>query len=117
MNEEVPMTRSANLWRIGLAIFTVINVLGAPYAAWMGEPVHAAVHVVLLGAAYVVWRRAPWVRREEVSPTQLPDGRLEYLQQSVDAIALEVERIGEAQRFNEKLRAERVENPEGEPKR
>jgi hypothetical protein len=25
----------------------------------------------------------------------------------VDAIALEVERIGEAQRFNEKLRAER----------
>jgi len=32
---------------------------------------------------------------------------MEYLQQSVDAIALEVERIGEKQRFNEKLRAER----------
>ena len=30
------------------------------------------------------------------TPAQLPEGRLDYLQQSVDAIALEVERLGEA---------------------
>jgi len=44
---------------------------------------------------------------------RLPDGdqRIDYLQQSVDAVALEVERIGEAQRFNDKLRAERGETP------
>lgn len=37
------------------------------------------------------------------------DERLEQLQQSVDAIALEVERIAEAQRFSAKLLAERVD--------
>jgi hypothetical protein len=31
---------------------------------------------------------------------------LSYLQQSVDALALEVERIGEKQRFGEKLRSQ-----------
>ena len=36
--------------------------------------------------------------------------QLEQLQQSVDAIALEVERIAEAQRFSAKLLAERVES-------
>ena len=40
---------------------------------------------------------------------QLPDDRLEHLQQSVDAIAVEVERIAEAQRFSAKLLAERPE--------
>jgi hypothetical protein len=42
---------------------------------------------------------------------QQGDERLNYLQQSVDAVALEVERIGEAQRFNEKLRGEQSETP------
>jgi hypothetical protein len=34
---------------------------------------------------------------------------MEQLQQSVDAIAIEVERIGEAQRFTAKLKQERTE--------
>jgi hypothetical protein len=37
--------------------------------------------------------------------------RIEYLQQSVDAMALELERVGEAQRFADKLRVERGETP------
>jgi hypothetical protein len=37
--------------------------------------------------------------------------RLDQLQQSVDAIAVEVERIAEAQRFSAKLLAERGETP------
>jgi hypothetical protein len=47
-------------------------------------------------------------------PTSLPEqsdsqsAQLAQLQQSVDAIALEVERIAEAQRFSAKLLAERV---------
>lgn len=42
-------------------------------------------------------------------PRALPtdDHRIEQLQQSVDAIALEVERIAEAQRFTTRLLAER----------
>lgn len=39
------------------------------------------------------------------------DGRLEQLQQSIDAIAVEVERIAEAQRFSAKLLAERADAP------
>lgn len=39
------------------------------------------------------------------------DTRLEQLQQSVDAIAIEVERISEAQRFSAQLLAERSELP------
>ena len=37
--------------------------------------------------------------------------RFDQLQQSVDAIAVEVERIAEAQRFSAKLLAERPETP------
>jgi hypothetical protein len=47
------------------------------------------------------------VRREPKGSAS--DDRLEQLQQSVDAIAIEVERIAEAQRFTAKLLAERSE--------
>jgi len=43
--------------------------------------------------------------------TREQDERLEHLQQSVDAIAIEVERIAEAQRFSAKLLSERVSIP------
>jgi hypothetical protein len=42
-------------------------------------------------------------------PPPVQDDRLEHLQQSVDAIAIEVERIAEAQRFSAKLAAGRPE--------
>ena len=38
--------------------------------------------------------------------TRLPDARLDRLEQAVDAIALEVERISETQRFTTKLLSE-----------
>ena len=44
-------------------------------------------------------------------PNPLYEQRLDQLQQSVDAIAVEVERIAEAQRFSAKLLAERTETP------
>jgi hypothetical protein len=103
------MTRPSKLWRVAAALYVFINGAGAVYAAAMGEPAHAAVHVVLLLGAYLGWRLGPWGRRKDPVPARLPDARLEYLQQSVDAVALEVERIGEAQRFSDKLRAERGE--------
>jgi hypothetical protein len=109
------MTRRSSLFlRVGAVIFTVVNVAGAVYAYAMGEPQHATVHVLLLAlgaSAYVIWRLITMARRPDTPPAQLSDARLDYLQQSVDAVALEVERIGEAQRFNEKLRAEKGETP------
>jgi hypothetical protein len=107
------MTRRSKLWWAGAALFAVINVAGAGYAVDRGEQLHAAVHVGLLlvgAAAYLVWRLASRATRQDLPPAQLGDERLQYLQQSVDAIALEVERIGEAQRFSDKLRVERGES-------
>lgn len=107
----VLMTRPSKLWRVAAVLFVLINVAGAGYAVVMGEPVHAAVHVVLFLGAYLGWRLGPWGRRKDPARAQLADARLEYLQQSVDAVALEVERIGEAQRFSDKLRADQGETP------
>ena len=46
------------------------------------------------------------------APNELQmEQRFDQLQQSVDAIAVEVERIAEAQRFSAKLLAERSETP------
>ena len=61
-----------------------------------------------LATVTVVALRA--VRRTKRLPPQAQhDDRLEQLQQSVDAIAIEVERIAEAQRFSAKLAAGRPE--------
>jgi len=60
--------------------------------------------------AVVAFRAMARTRR--LPPPAQHDDRLEHLQQSVDAIAVEVERIAEAQRFSAKLLAER---PEGSP--
>ncbi len=53
------------------------------------------------------------IRSARRQPRALPaeDPRIEQLQQSVDAIALEVERIAEAQRFTTRLLVERDRSP------
>ena len=50
-------------------------------------------------------------KKSEALPSPHFDSRLEQLQQSVDAIAIEVERIAEAQRFSAKLLAGREAEP------
>ena len=71
----------------------------------------AVVVVVTAGslAAIAVLAFKAMVRTRRLPPPALNDDRLEHLQQSVDAIAIEVERIAEAQRFTTKLLAERGE--------
>jgi ABC-type transport system involved in cytochrome bd biosynthesis fused ATPase/permease subunit len=105
------MTLKSKLWRVAGALFLIINLAGGIWAATTGEWSHAAVHIGLLIGAYVAW---PFAARATQDPMDAPPAnqRVEYLQQSVDAIALEVERLGEAQRYQEKLRAERGEKPE-----
>ena len=101
------------VWRAAAVVYFAINVGGAAWAASYREGMHAALHVVLLlvGVAGVMWWRSRPDRAAD-EPDLLPEAqRLEHLQQSVDAIALEVERIGEAQRFTAKLQAERTKSP------
>lgn len=107
------MTRRSKIWRVGVALFTFINAAGAGWALAEEEMLHATTHIglLLLGAvAYLVWRLTVRANQQALAGPQA-EGRIEYLQQSVDAIALEVERIGEAQRFNDRLRAGRAETP------
>lgn len=53
-----------------------------------------------------------YARRIESTPRSLPretEARLERMEQALDAVAVEVERISEGQRFTTKLLSERAE--------
>ena len=104
------MTRHPRLWRVVAVLFTLINLGGGVFAAVQGEGLHTVGHIVLvlLGAAWM-WRLAQRPGQQELLSVEPSEQRLEQLQQSVDAVALEVERIGEAQRFIVKLAMERAE--------
>ena len=104
------MTRRSRVWLVLAALFTLVNLAGVPMAAAAGEGPHTAAHVALmLLGAYLVWRLAPRSGRKDLPRLEPTEDRLEQLQQSVDAVAIEVERIGEVQRYNAKLQAERAE--------
>ena len=115
------MTRRAKLWRAAAVLFGIINIAGMGFALAMDEMMHAMFHVFLLflgAGAYLLWKTVTtWATGQSDdklsrasalpssgrdSPPMLGDQRMEYMQRSIDALALEVERIGEAQRFRDK---------------
>ncbi len=59
---------------------------------------------------FVLWIRRP---RGDVPQTRVLMDRLVRIEQTLDAVAIEVERISEAQRFATKLLAERVREQPG----
>jgi hypothetical protein len=68
--------------------------------------------VSLVGSLAIIGVAAAYAVRPLKRAPRIPesDDRLEHLQQSVDAIAIEVERIAEAQRFSAKLLADRTDD-------
>jgi len=105
------MSRRSKLWGLGAALFLIVNVGGAAFALAMGELMHAATHVVVLFVGVGVY--SAW-RRRQADQQVLPGAReavasIDHLQQTVDSIALEVERISEAQRFETKILQERIQ--------
>jgi hypothetical protein len=68
--------------------------------------------IASLSGIYVACKWAiSFTKRREHPALPYNDARLEQLQQSVDSIAIEVERIAEAQRFSAKLLAAREAEP------
>ena len=98
------MASSSKKWRIAAAAFTIINFAGFIYAGVMGEPMHAAVHAALtvLGGMFfgvLQMRSGP---ASNAVPQETVE-RLKHLEESVDALAIGVERVGEAQRYQTKI--------------
>ena len=71
----------------------------------------AAIVVGLLGGVCAIsvatYRSVKRTDTRHLPPSTEVSNRLDQLQQSVDAIAIEVERLAEAQRFTARLEAER----------
>jgi hypothetical protein len=106
------MARSSRFWRIGAAVYFFINAAGAVYALAMGETMHAFAHVALLvvGAGiYGVLRLNSDPAQQETLAAGQANERIDHLEQALNSIALNVERIGEAQRFEKKILEERIE--------
>ncbi|MBA3646705.1 MAG: hypothetical protein H0W63_11085 [Gemmatimonadaceae bacterium] len=110
------MNKPSRFWRTAAVVFLVVNALGGVYALAQGEQMHAEMHLALFGAAFVgyVFSRAAQARSSDFAPTssEIEDPRVAELQRSVDAMALELERLGEAQRFREKLEIETRDKPQ-----
>ncbi len=103
------MAQRSKLWRAAGLAFIAINFAGGIYAAVIGEWMHASVHAVLLAlglAAYSAYRMRT---STDVLPQETVD-RLKDLEQSVDALAVSIERVGEAQRYQTKMLDEKVKN-------
>ena len=117
------MSSRAKFWWTLAAVSLVVNGAGAWYALllkqeWMHGGIHLAAFALTayLIAIFRTRGRRPadeslGVDGEGMQSAALGDARMEQLQQSVDAIAIEVERIGEAQRFNAKVAAQQGEGP------
>lgn len=104
------MTQRIRLWLVATVLFTLVNAVGGGFALAGSEMLHAGSHFVLMAlGTYAVWRLASRNARVSAHSVPLADDRLEQLQQSVDVVAIEIERLGEAQRYNAKREAERVD--------
>ncbi|MEO8193560.1 MAG: hypothetical protein ABI681_06895 [Gemmatimonadales bacterium] len=105
------MARRSRVWLLAGFVFVVVNVGGLVYAVAMGEPGHAATHAGVLLAGFFGWQLfGPRRSRPEESVISAGSvafsDSLTHLEQSVEAVAIEVERIGEAQRFMTRVLSE-----------
>ena len=89
-------------------LVSIVNVGAVWFAALPAEPWHATIHA-LLGVLFGVGAQRLMSRRQLSSRAQvgIEDDREQRLEQAIDAIAVELERVGEGQRFVNKLLAER----------
>ena len=112
---ETRLKEPSRFWRVAAILFLVVNAGGAAWAMARGEQMHAEMHLALFGAAFVGYAFSRAAQARNLGPPdrlpEIEDPRIEQLQRSIDAMALELERMGEKQRYAEKLKAEHREPP------
>ena len=105
------MAEPSMFWKSIAPIFVLINVGGFIFALASGEMMHAVTHaaVLLVGVAgYSLWRGRSEPNEISGADSAAATRRLDHLQDSLDVIAVEVERIGESQRYAQKIIQERI---------
>jgi len=72
-----------------------------------------AIAVIIIIGLPIARAVSRWIDRRSSAPPSVPEvaRRLEAIEQAVDAVAVEVERISEGQRFATKLLSERAQQP------
>ena len=91
-------------------LLSLLNLGAVWFAALPAEPWHATVHA-LLATLFAVGAQRLMARQRPAAAIEA--SRADRLQQSLDVIALEVERISEGQRFVTKLFTEQLSPPIG----
>ena len=95
--------------RVALALLSAGNLVSVWFANGPGEQWHATIHAAL-ALGFGLWAlertlsRKPRVGRV----TGVADERLDRIERAIDAVAVEVERIGEMERFASKILAARA---------
>lgn len=87
-------------------------------AVHIAQSFFATIAIIALGIPIVRAFTRRWVDPSPASIVQIPSdvtARLERIEQAVEAVAIEVERIAEAQRFSAKLMAEQRALPQVQP--
>ncbi|HEX6943661.1 MAG TPA: hypothetical protein VF128_12085 [Gemmatimonadaceae bacterium] len=113
---EQDMEASGQMLRTGMTVDNGVSLVGprefgngrgpeeaAARGAAMGATVLVPIFVIYMIARLTRGRRR---RNSESTQSTAQDARMERLEQAVDAIALEIERVGESQRFQSKVLAE-----------
>ncbi len=98
-------------------LLSLVNLGAVWFAAQPGEAWHATAHALLavlfgVGAMRLMARHESLVRGAEPA---LGDERMQRLEQAIDSMAVEIERVGEGQRFVTKLMADKGRAPVEEP--
>jgi hypothetical protein len=106
------VTTKTRFWNSVLVVLSAGNLVSVWFAAQPGEPWepwHATIHAALaLGFGLWALRRMRLEQHRDPGLNDLADARLERIERAIDAVALEVERIGEMERFSAKILAARA---------
>ena len=88
-------------------LLSAANLGAVWFAARPAEPWHATIHALLAVVLAVGAQRLSARRSSLRAQAAIEDDREQHLEQAIDAIAVELERVGEGQRFVAKMLKDR----------